>query len=194
MKHQAGWAARCLMVAAFSLAPGLHAEPVVYQLDPAHSSVTFEVLHFNTSTIRGRFNGVAGEVVLDRAAQRGEVGLRIGTTAVDTGLLVFNARLREADILASEEYPEAFFVARNFRFEGDKLAEVRGEFSFRGRSQPLSLFSTRFVCRDDARLRREVCGGDFEAEFQRSSFGLNFGLPFIGDRIRLLVQVEGVRR
>jgi polyisoprenoid-binding protein YceI len=168
------------------------AQPVSYELDAGHSFVHFEVLHFGTSTIRGRFGPVAGVVTLDRAAGRGDVGLRIATTGVDTGIPVFNARLREADLLASSEFPEAFFVASRFRFDGPRLAEVRGEFTLRGVSQPLSLVASHFACRADD--GGEVCGGDFEGEILRSTFGATFGLPLIADRVRLLVRVEGRRR
>ncbi len=170
------------------------AQALAYALLPEHSFVQFEVLHFGTSTTRGRFGLIEGEVLLDRSAGRGEVSLRVATAGVDTGLAVFNARLREADLLASAAYPEAYFVARNFRFEGQQVAEVRGEFTLRGHSQPLSLRALRFNCRLEAESRREICGGDFEGEFLRSEFGATFGLPFIADRVRLRVQVEGVRR
>lgn len=177
-------------------ASAARAQPVVYDLDPDHTFVTFEFQHFGTSTSRGRFGPIRGEVTLDRAAGSGEVALRIPTATVDTGLPFFNARLREADLLASGEFPEAYFVARQLRFEGERLAEVRGEFTFRGVGQPLSLRAQRFGCRRDERgdERGEVCGGDFEAEVLRSSFGATFGLPLVGDRIRLLIQVEGRRR
>ncbi len=156
------------------------AQPASYALDPAHSFVHFEVLHFGTSTSRG------GVVTLDRSAGRGEVSLRIPTAGVDTGLPVFNARLREADLLASAAFPDAYFVATRFRFEGDRLAEVRGEFTLRGVSQPLSLFARRFACRSGEGT--EVCGGDFEGELLRSDFGATFGLPFVADRVRLVVK------
>ena len=167
------------------------AEPVRYRLDPEHSFVHFEVLHFGTSTIRGRFGPVQGTVLLDRAAARGEVGLAIDTASIDTGLKVFDARLREADLLASTAHPQAYFVATRFRFDGERLAAVRGEFTLRGVSQPLELQARRFGCRQGG--AREVCGGDFEAEVQRSAFGATFGLPFVADRVRLIVQVEGIR-
>ena len=173
-------------------APGAGAQPAAYVLDPAHSFVHFEVLHFGTSTSSGRFGPVAGVVTLDRSAGRGEVSLRIPTAGVDTGLPVFNARLREADLLASAEFPEAYFVATTFRFEGQALAEVRGEFTLRGVSQPLSLFARRFACRRDEGT--EVCGGDFEGELLRSDFGVSYLLPFVANRVRLTVQVEGRRR
>ena len=167
------------------------AELVPYTLDPEHSFVHFEIQHFGTSTTRGRFGPVRGTVILDRAAGRGEVSLRIPTASVDTGIAVFDARLRQADLLASTEHPDAFFVATRFRFEGDRLAEVRGEFTLRGIGQPLSLHAIRFACRPTA--AGEVCGGDFEGELLRSDFGATFGLPLVGDRVRLKVQVEGRR-
>ncbi len=169
-------------------------EPVVYALDPAHSFVNFELRHFGTSTIRGRFGPLDGSVTLDRAAASGSVAVAIDTAGVSTGLRVFDARIRERDLLASAEFPQASFVAGRFRFDGERLAEVRGEFTLRGVTQPLSLFARRFACEQREPMQPEVCGGDFEAEISRSAFGAGFGLPFIGDRVRLLVQVEGIRQ
>jgi polyisoprenoid-binding protein YceI len=169
------------------------AQPAVYALDPDNSFVHFEVLHFGTSTSRGRFGPIQGAVTLDRAAGHGEVGLRIATAQVDTGLAIFNARLRQADLLASEEHPEAFFVARNFRFANGQPVEVRGEFTLRGVSQGLSLRALRFACRTEEATRQEVCGGDFEGEILRSDFGATFGLPLVANRVRLVVQIEGRR-
>lgn len=185
---------RRLAALALLLGPALAAaEPATFDLDPAHSFVHFEVLHFGTSTLRGRFGPIHGQVQLDRAAGRGDVRLRIPLRTLDTGLRVLDARLHEPDLLDSAAHPEAFFVATNFRFEGQRLAEVRGEFTLRGSSQPLSLHAQRFSCRraDDG---AEVCGGDFEATLLRSSFGADFGLPFVADRVRLLIQAEGRRR
>ena len=168
------------------------AEPLSYRLDPERSFVHWEVRHFGTSTSRGRFGPVNGEVQIDRNTGRGSVSLRIATAGVDTGLRPFDSRLREPDLLASNAFPEAYFVATRMRFDGERLAEVRGEFTLRGVSQPLSLIATRFGCRNDE--RGEVCGGDFEAAIDRSDFGMTYGLPWIANRVLLQVQVEGVRR
>jgi polyisoprenoid-binding protein YceI len=171
---------------------GAGAAPTVYVLDPEHSFVHFEVTHFGTSTSRGRFGPVAGEVTLDRDRGSGEVGVRIATASIDTGFKPFDARLRQADLLASTEFPEAFFVARQFRFDAERLTELRGEFTLRGISQPLTLRARLFACRADGST--EVCGGDFEGELRRSDFGATLLLPLVGDRVRLFVQVEGRRK
>lgn len=176
-----------------ALAPSATAQPVLYRLDPQHSFVHFEVMHFGTSTLRGRFGPIDGGVWFDAAARQGELGIRIATAGVDTGVKPLDARLRQPDLFATEAHPEAWFVARQFRYDGDRLAEVRGELTLRGQSRPLGLTALRFGCRDDARLQRQVCGGDFEAQLKRSDFDMSFGLPLVGDDVRLVVQVEGIR-
>jgi polyisoprenoid-binding protein YceI len=180
-------ATAALIVAAAATAAA-HAQPVTYALDPERSFVIFEVVHFGTSTSRGRFGPLEGSVVLDRGAGRGEVSVRVDTTAVSTGIPVFDAVLRRPDLLSTTAFPEAYFVARSVRFDGDKVAEVRGEFTLRGIGQPLTLRALSFACRD------QRCGGDFEGELLRSEFGITNSLPFVADRVRLRVVVEATPR
>lgn len=171
------------------------AAPVAYLLDPSHSFVTFEVLHFDTATLRGRVGPLSGEVMLDREAGLGRVQLVIDLARVNTGVPVLDARLREPDMLASAATPQAFFVAEQVRFDtSGGVATVRGEFTLRGVGQPLQLTAQRFRCYTSPLLRREVCGGDFEAEFKRSSFGISHSLPFVADMVRLKIQVEAIRQ
>ena len=195
MAHgQAGRRAGTAVLAAVLAAGSVHAEPAVYLLDPDHSFVTFEVLHFGTSTIRGRFAGIDGFVELDRDARRGSVSLRLPPADVDTGVPAFDARLRGPDLLAVEIYRWAYFVASRVIFDGAAVAAVHGELTLRGVSRGLELRALRFGCCGHPLLRREVCGGDFEGELRRSDFGAGFGVPYVADRVRLLVQVEGIRR
>ena len=182
------------LAAAWLLAGAACAQPVAYTLDPTHSSVTFEVLHFDTSTLRGRFGPLEGIAELDRRARRGEVSLTIPTRIVSTGLPVLDSRLHQGDLFASEAYPEAYFVARHFVFDGDSLREVRGEFTLRGISRPLALRATSFSCGVHPLLERDWCGGDFEATLPRSAYGITHSLPFVADTVRLLVQVEAIRQ
>ena len=63
--------------------------------------------------------------------------------------------------------------------------------SLHGVSRPLVLRALRFGC--ETRAGREVCGGDFEGELLRSDFGVDYLVPLVADRVRLLVQVEGAR-
>ena len=170
------------------------AQALTYGLDPSHTQVTFEVLHLGTSTLRGRFNRIEGSATLDRAARSGDVSVAIDTSSVSTGVLPLDGLLRGPQGFASQDHPKAYFTARQLVFAGDKLASLRGELTLKGISLPLQMRATNFNCYEHPVLKREVCGGDFEAELMRSAFGISHSLPFVGDRVRLLVQVEGVRQ
>jgi polyisoprenoid-binding protein YceI len=186
---------RCIAALAFGVAAGAAwAAPQTYALDPDNTHVHWELTHFGTSTSRGRFDAVAGSVTLDRDARTGSASITIDTASISTGLKIFDGQLRGPLLLASTEHPSAYFVASRFTFDGDRLAAVAGEFTLRGISQPLTLRALRFGCRTDAQPAREVCGGDFEGEVKRSDFGITHSLPFVGDAVRLVVQIEGVRR
>lgn len=74
------------------------------------------------------------------------------------------------------------------------MAAVTGEFTLRGVGQPLRLVAQRFRCCLQPLIGREVCGGDVEAEFNRSSLGITHSLPFMGDTVRLKIQVEAVQQ
>jgi len=171
------------------------AGPVTYRLDPAHTAAIFEVRHFGTSMLRGWIGPVQGEVTIDRVARTGDLRLRIPVDTLRTGVPTLDARLKRPDLLATTEYPEAYFIATHFHFDADGgVKEVRGEFILRGVSEALSLYARHFACRQDEQLHREVCGGDFEGDLQRGHFGANFGEPFVSDDVHLLVQVEAVAR
>jgi len=175
--------------------PAAHAEPVRYRFDPTHTFAHFELSHFGTSTIRGRFGPLNGEVEIDRSARRGRVQVEIDTALASTGVSVLDARLREADMLSVQAHPKAYWVAEHLEIDDTgRVKSLRGEFTLRGVSLPLELRALRFNCYTSPLIRREVCGGDFEGQFSRGAVGITHSLPFVSDTVRLLVQVEAIRQ
>jgi len=170
------------------------AEPQNFVLDAAHTHAHFELKHFGTSTIRGRFDVIDGSITLDRAARTGSASMSIPTASVSTGFAPFDGIIRGTYLLGTAQHPTAYFVAQRFGFDGDRLASVTGEFTLRGTSRPLTLRALRFSCRMTDEPAREVCGGDFETEFLRSDFGITHSLPFVADRVRVQLQIEAVRQ
>jgi polyisoprenoid-binding protein YceI len=171
------------------------AQPVTYQVEPAHTFVTFEVIHFGTSTVRGRFNKVDGTITIDRAAGSGRADITVHTASIDSGVPDFDAHLKTADFFDAGKMPTARFQSEQFRFEGDKLRSVTGTLSLLGKSQPVTLEAERFNCYDNPVLKAEVCGGDFETTLERSKWGMNWGIDMgIPDKVRIVVQIEAVKQ
>lgn len=171
------------------------AQAADYAVDPTHTFVTFEIDHFGTTTNRGRFDKKEGTVQFDRAAQTGKVDISFDVASVNTGTEAFNKHLQSADLLNVAQHPKARFVSDKFVFNGDKVAEVSGQFTLLGKTQPLTLKASKFNCYQNPMLKREVCGGDFEATFDRTAHGLNYGIDWgFAKNVRLVVQVEAVKQ
>lgn len=185
-----------ILAAHVSLTTLALAEPVNYVIDPTHTFVNWEARHFGVSTSRGRFDKASGDIFFDAKGRSGKVDLVIDMKSISTGVAPFDAHLRRDDYFDVEHFPEARFVSNDFRFESDKLSEVVGKLTMRGITKPVTLKAKRFSCYDNPFLKREVCGGDFEATVVRSHYGMVHGLPVIvpDDAIRLQIQVEAIRQ
>jgi polyisoprenoid-binding protein YceI len=172
-----------------------HAQSTAYAVDPTHTFASFEVLHFGTSTIRGRFDKKEGTVQFDRAAKTGSVDITIHTPSVNTGVAGFDKHLVSKDFFNAGEFPTARFVSERLSFSGDKVSEVTGTLTLLGKTAPVVLKATNFNCYQSPILKREVCGGDFETTIDRTQWGMNTYVP-AGQRgdVRLVVQVEAVKQ
>lgn len=186
---------RLALLTLLILSAAAQAEPVTYRVDPTHTFVTFEARHFDTSTLRGRFDRQQGVVTMDRQARTGRAEITVDTASVSTGVPALDERLRGEGFLDSARFPQAQFTGERFSFEGDKVSAVAGTLALRDKTLPVTLRATRFGCYLNPLLRREVCGGDFETAFSPSAWGMRQGLdPGVPDSIRLLVQIEAVRQ
>jgi polyisoprenoid-binding protein YceI len=177
------------------LAGTVSAQAASYAIDPAHTYVSFEISHFGTSTNRGRFDKKEGSIEFDRAGKSGKVDIVVDTTSINTGFAAFNKHLQSADLFDAEKFPTMKFAASKFSFNGDKVTEVAGNLTLLGKTSPLTLKATNFNCYDSPMLKREVCGGDFEAMLDRTQFGMNYGIDWgFPKNVRLVVQVEAVKQ
>jgi polyisoprenoid-binding protein YceI len=189
---------KILTLAALAMAAGFtaaaSAQSTTYTIEPTHTFVTWEAKHFGTSTSRGRFDKKAGSITIDRAAKTGKAEITIDMKSMSTGVVPFDKHLIGDDFFAAEKFPEAKFVGTNFKFDGDKVTEVSGNLTMRGKTNPVTLKGSGFNCYDNPYVKRQVCGGDFETTVKRSLYDMTYGLPGIPDDIRLLIQVEAIKQ
>ena len=173
----------------------VHAQTATYAVDPTHTFATFEISHFGASVNRGRFDKKEGTVQLDKAAKTGKVELTIDTTSINTGVAPFDKHLQSADIFDAAKFPTAKFVGDKFIFEGDKLVSVSGDLTIKGKTQPATFKANQFACYQSPMLKREVCGGDFEATIDRTQFGVDYGVQYgFPKNVRIVAQIEAVKQ
>ena len=184
------------LAAAATLTAGVaHAAPATYAIDPAHTFVTFEISHFGASVNRGRFDKKEGTVQFDRAGKTGKVEISFDATSINSGTPAFDKHLQSADLFNAAQHPKITFVSDKFSFNGDKVSEVSGQLTLLGKTGPVTLKANQFACYQSPMLKREVCGGDFEATIDRTQWGMNYGVDWgFAKNVRLVVQVEAVKQ
>jgi polyisoprenoid-binding protein YceI len=187
--------ALALALSAAVAAPAALAQAGTYNIDPNHTNVYFEQLHFGITTNRARFDKKSGTVRLDRAGKTGRVELTLDMTGINSGVAGFDRHLSSPDFFDVANNPTATFVGDGFKFDGDKLSEVSGQLTLRGKTNPVTLKALRFGCFNHPMLKREVCGGDFETTIKRSLWGVNWGLAnnAAPDDTKVVVQVEAIK-
>lgn len=182
-------------LAAALLAGATSAQAATYAIDPTHTFATFEIGHFGTTTNRGRFDKKEGKIDFDRAAKTGKVEITLDMTSINTGTPGFDKHLQSADIFNAAAHPTAKFVSTGMTFNGDKVAEVAGTLTLLGKTNPVTLKASQFNCYNSPMLKREVCGGDFEATIDRTAYGLNYGVDWgFPKNVKLVIQVEAIKQ
>ena len=183
------------IVAALGFAAAAQAETSTYAIEPSHTFATFEIGHFGTSTNRGRFNKTSGTVTVDKAAKTGTLDVTVDTSSLDTGTAAFTKHISSEEILNVAANPTAHLVANKFVFNGDKVAEIDGQLTLNGKTNPIVLKAQNYNCYQSPMIKREVCGGDFDATIVRSQYGVSYGLNYgFPDNVHLVIQVEAVKQ
>ena len=174
--------------------------PESYTLDPLHTYPHFAVDHLGVSTLWGRFDRSSGKFTIDRATRQASLDLIVETGSLTTGDSEKGSRarsrddhLRGADFFNVAEFPRMTFKASQVKFDGDNLAEVAGQVTLLGVTRPLTLKIERWTCKDNPFNKKPMCGGNASGAIKRSEFGMKYGLPAVGDDIRLYVEFEGYR-
>ena len=188
-----------LLIAAGALIAGMSFNAMAadtYQLDPNHTYPSFEADHFGGISVwRGKFKKSSGTVTLDRAAKTGTVDVTIDTTSIDTGNDKLDKHLQTPEFFDAAKYPTATYKGTQIRFDGDTPVEVIGTLTMHGVTKPLNLKIESFKCFINPMLKREVCGTESTATFDRADFGIDWGKSYgFNTKTVLHIQAEGVKQ
>lgn len=181
---------RPLLAALLAAALAPPAGALDYATDPAHTYASFEIDHLGFSTQRGVFKRSSGTIQFDAEAQTGAAEIRIDAASIDTGHEARDEVLRGVKWFNVQVFPDLLFRSQRFVFDQGKPVAVEGTLVLLGEARPLRLEITRFKCGLNLAARKRGCGADAQGTLRRSEFGMPEGVPFVGDEVRLRIQVE----
>lgn len=164
-----------------------------YVLDPEHTFPSFEADHMGISVWRGKFNRTTGTMSYDKAAKTGRVEATIDIASVDFGHDKMNEHALSADFFEVEKYPTATYRGELAEFVDGVPTRVVGELTLHGVTRPVTLDVKLFKCIPHPLYKRELCGADAYATFQRDAFGLTAGKDYgFSMDVHLRIQMEAL--
>lgn len=176
------------------------AAPESYTLDPYHTFPHFEVEHLGMSKMRGRFDKTSGKFTIDHAARIGSLELAVQTASITTGDNDRGSRprardehLRSPDFFNTAEFPTMSYKTTKVSFKGDAPDTIEGQLTLIGVTRPLTLHVENFRCAPHPASKKAMCGGNAAGTLKRSDFGMKYGIPAVGDELKLWLEFEGYK-
>ncbi len=108
-----------------------------WNLDTAHTQVSFSAKHMMVTTVRGVFHDVTGTIELDETdptRSRGE--FRVAAASVDSNFDARDNHLRSADFFDAATYPEIVFVSTSVVADGTDRYKVTGDLTIKDVTAP----------------------------------------------------------
>ena len=167
-----------------------------YNVDPAHSSVGFEVRHMGIATVRGAFRKFEG--VVDATGDAPVLRGSVEVSSIDTGEAQRDGHLVSAEFFDADNHAEIkFHSTAGEATAGDKI-RLDGEITIKGITKPLELTGVVAEGGTDP-WGNERIGLEIEGVIDRREFDLKWNqtLPngnlLVSNEVKLLLSVSAVK-
>ena len=191
--------AAAILAAAFTAGSIAQAKPVTWDIDPAHSAVTFSIRHI-FAKVPGTFDKISGSVVYDPENVGGSsTQVEIQAASINTKNDRRDNHLRSADFFETEKYPTITFRSTAVKDLGGGKHELTGDLTMHGVTKPVTLAVT-FLGAGPGMGDRQVAGFEAAGTVNRKDFGILWNKPLdqggllLGDDVAITITVEANER
>jgi len=103
-----------------------------WQIDSAHSQISFTVRHMMISKVRGRFESFTGEINFDENnPENTTVYIEIDAASINTREEQRDGHLKSPDFLNAEQYPKLVFKSKRVEKSSDNTGKLIGDLTIR---------------------------------------------------------------
>jgi polyisoprenoid-binding protein YceI len=176
------------------------AAAATYDVDVSHSSVGFSVRHMGVSNVKGAFGEFSGSFDFDPADLKSwkvEATMQVGS--IDTRIENRDNHLKSPDFFDAENHPTITFRSTGVKpLEGGRH-QLMGDLTIRGVTKPIVLDLELLGTTTDMR-GNELVGFTATGTINRQDFGLSWskvletGGLVVGNEVKLMIEIEGIRR
>jgi polyisoprenoid-binding protein YceI len=165
-----------------------------WNVDAAHSEVTFSVRHLAISKVKGSFSTFDVTLTTGESIVESSVVATIDIASVSTGNADRDGHLHSDDFFNTEAHPKAVFTSSSITEKGDDLI-IDGELTLKGVTQPVQLKAEFGGIATDG-YGQTKAGFSAKGKIDRTKFGVSFnapldnGGPLLGNEISLDFEIQ----
>ncbi|MFZ6027718.1 MAG: YceI family protein [Chloroflexota bacterium] len=167
-----------------------------WNLDPAHTEITFSVRHMMVSNVRGRFERFEADVnANEEHPEQSHISVQIDAGSIDTREAQRDAHLRSADFLDAENFPHITFRSTRIEPLSDHHGKMYGDLTIRDVTRPVVL-DVDYNGQYQNPWGMMVAGFSAVTSISRREWGLTWNVALeaggwlVGDEIKISIEVE----
>jgi len=172
-----------------------------YDLDPAHTTVTFAVKHMMVTNVRGEFQKVAGTIEYDpKSPETSVIKIEIDPASINTREPKRDAHLKSPDFFDVAKFPTMKFESTKAVAVGKGKLKVTGKLTMHGVTKEVVLDVDGPTAELKDPMGNIKVGASAVAVVNRKDFGLVWNVPLegggvlVGDEIKIAIDLEATRR
>ncbi len=165
--------------------------PGNYGIDTLHSQLGFSIRHLNISIIRGMFDRYSGALYVGDDLASTVVTVEAEMTSINSGNRDRDEHMFGADWLDVANHPQMSFRSTSI-VDAPGGYTMTGDLTIKGITHSVS-FDTTYNGSSTFPMDESTHFG-FEASgsINRSAFGISYGLPLLGDAVKLTLDAQFV--
>jgi polyisoprenoid-binding protein YceI len=165
---------------------------MAWEIDAAHSQVSFSVRHMMISTVKGHFTVLSGHLHIDeQTPANSSVDAQVETASIDTRDKNRDGHLQSPDFFDAAQYPTITFKSTSVVPLGGNEYNVIGDLSMHGVTKPVT-FKAEYAGQGKNPWGIQVAGLSATTKINRKDWGLtwNQGLETGGVLVSEEVKIE----
>jgi polyisoprenoid-binding protein YceI len=169
-----------------------------WNMDPAHSEVTFKVKHMMITNVTGTFDAFEGTVEkTEESFENANISFSADIASISTRNEQRDGHLKSEDFFNAAEFPKLSFQSTQFKNVGGNSFELSGHLTLKGvtHSVTLNVEHTGVVVDPYGQTK---AGFEIEGKISRSAFGLTWnavteaGGVVVSDEVKLQINAQFV--
>lgn len=168
-----------------------------FEIDSAHTRISFIIPHFVISEVEGRFDEVTGLITIGKSFLDAKFEAVVPAKSIDTGIKQRDDHLRSSDFFDVEKYPDIKFVSKTITGTKDNFKMV-ASVTIKGVTKDV-LFSGAYTGGIKDTFGKERIALKATGKVNRKDFNINYNDkfdlgPVVGDMVEIRIWTEATKK